>query len=260
MRKNWIYTGLVILLLAAGCGPSQEEKASVRLKQARILLEQHDTTGALLHIDSMRMLYPKATYALNGAQNLKREIHWAVYQRKQLELDSTEAGIARFMPLFIAGKGEFERVVTYTHRKQVAEENLSRSYLRAEVTENGDLVLVSQYFGNHPVGHTSVKVYEGDLEAYTDTVIGEDNGNFQGGFLGARWERVTFRKEVNRKVAALIADNPGKRFRILFSGAGKYVIFLEPKDEVAIRDAYRLSVLIKKRQQLEEEINRLDIR
>lgn len=255
--------GLIILLatiLAIGCGPSEEEKASAKLQQVRMLLQEQDTIGALLQIDSMVLLYPKAAYALNGAQNLKREIHWNLYQLKQAELDSTVAWIARLTNGFIKGKGEFERFATYTHKRQIPEQNLSRSYLKAEVTENGDLILVSQYVGKQPVNHTSVRISEGDLEAFTDTVPRGDAANYQGGFLGARWERVTYRNEVNRRVAALVAANPGKKFKLTFSGTGQYVVFLEQTDKTAIREAYELSVLIRRRQQLEKEIKGLDIR
>ena len=259
-EMNWKYTGLALLLMVAGCGPSQEERAAAKLKQARMFLAQHDTVSALLHLDSIAGLYPKAAYALNGAQNLKKEIHWDIFQRKQIELDSARAGIARLAERFVMGKGEFERIASYTHKKQIAEENMSRSYLKAEVTEKGDLILVSQYYGSPYINHTSIRVYDGDLEAVTDTIPQGSPDIYKGGFLGARWERVTFRHEGNRRVAALVAANHGKKFKVMFSGTGKYVVFLEQADETAIREAYLLSEWIRRRQQLEREIAGLDIR
>lgn len=258
--KGWLVV-LVAVILAVGCGPSQEEMASSRLRVARAYLEQSDTTTALIQIDSILMLHPKAAVSCNAASNLRREIHWDIYLRKQLAIDSVKIRIARLESSFILTKGEFERTSRYVHRRQIPEENLSRSFLRADVTPTGDLILTSQFYGSGRISHRQVRVYDGKLEAFTDTVATGSADIYHGNFLGTTWERVTFRGGREMEVAPFISANSRLKLKMAFLGKGNsYAIVMEERDKQAVRESVDLAMAIRELKTLEQEVAVLMIR
>ncbi|MBP7504626.1 MAG: hypothetical protein KA780_04215 [Prolixibacteraceae bacterium] len=263
-RSDRMVTGWIVLLALLwlwGCGPTEEEKASARLRMARVILQGGDTTAALLHLDSVLMWHPKAAVSGNAATNLRREIHWDIYQRKQLALDSARARIARLERSFVLTQGEFERTPRYVHQRQIPEENLSRSYLRADVTPAGEVVLTSQYYGSGRLAHQRIRVWEGEQEAFTDTVPLESADVYHGSFLGTTWERVTFRSGREDGMAPFIVAHAGKRLKMAFLGKGsQYVIFLEERDIKAIGEAVELAAALREEKKLTMEISRLHIR
>lgn len=250
---------LILLLagafLAASCGPSEEEKAAFRLKQIRNFLSVQDTASALVHLDSIPLLHPKATITVNAAKNLKREVYWEILQRRQVALDSVTALITRLQENFVYTKGEFEKSGRYIHARQQPEQNLSRSFLRAEVLENGELVMVSQLVGMSGIRHDQVRVYDGDLEAKTDFVPVGSADQYSGGFLGSGWERVTFRNGKENGVTEFIAGHAGLKLKAAFLGKGSYVIFLEESDKKAFREAFSLSRALIQQNKLRKEIS-----
>jgi hypothetical protein len=90
MRVSFHFPILIFVVLMVACGPSQEEKARVKLNLAKALLERQDTTNALLHLDSIAALYPEAVYSVNAAKNLLNEVHFSLLQKKETELDSLQ--------------------------------------------------------------------------------------------------------------------------------------------------------------------------
>ncbi len=84
MKFSIQYITLIFILFITACGPSDEDLARVKLNMAKSLLEKQDTTSALLQLDSISALYPKAVYSANAAKNLKNEINFDVLQRKKL--------------------------------------------------------------------------------------------------------------------------------------------------------------------------------
>jgi hypothetical protein len=249
----------MVLYMAASCGPSREERAAFMLKQARNSLMLQDTASALLMLDSIPRLHPRALYSVGAAMNLKREILWEIQKRKQVSLDSVEAEIRNLQANFVFSRGEFERSGRYTHSRLLPERNLSRSYLKPEVTEKGDLVLVSQLVGSR-INHTRIRVYDGDLECRSDSVPAGSADYYGSSFLGRGWERVTFRNGRENGVIEFIASNGGNNLKTAFLGKGSVVIFLEEGDRKAIGDTYALALLIRQRNQLHQEIGSLQIR
>lgn len=259
-RAGYFLLG-VLMVVTAACGPSEEEKASSRLKVARALLHTSDTAGALLHIDSVITLHPRAAYSVNAATNLRREIQWDIYQRKQVALDSARAAVARLEPDFNLTRGEFERTSRYVHRRQIPEENLQRSWLRADVLPSGELVLTSQFYGSQRLNHHRIRVYDGDLEAFTDSVAAGSADIYHGNFMGVTWERVTFREGRESDVAPFIAAHSGQKLKMAFLGRrSSHVIFLEERDKKAIAQSAALAQALRDLKRLEQEIAALQIR
>ncbi|MEZ5104853.1 MAG: hypothetical protein R2757_10180, partial [Draconibacterium sp.] len=70
MKLTIYFVMAVFTFSIVSCGPSDENKARVKLTLAKNLLEKQDTTLALLQLDSISKLYPEAVYSINAAKNM----------------------------------------------------------------------------------------------------------------------------------------------------------------------------------------------
>lgn len=258
MRCHWLFL-LIVLPFLSGCGPSLEERAAIRIGLARQLLERQDTLAAMQQLDSIQILFPGAPVAVRSAQALTRELHWDIFHRKQVELDTVNLIIDRLMSHFDSEKNEWQRYRVYVHMLQNLQQRGSHSFLMAEVDEKGNLTLISNFSGGWPY-HTRVKVSDGVTEAVTDSVAVGDSYHHQGMFLDARWERITFRDGRENGVIGWIAGNAGKKIKITFVGRQSAVVWLEERDQSAIRESFELASALRKRQILTAEINSLQLK
>lgn len=114
------------------------------------------------------------------------------------------------------------------------------------MTPAGEVVLTSQYYGSGRLAHQRIRVWEGEQEAFTDTVPLESADVYHGSFLGTTWERVTFRSGREDGMAPFIVAHAGKRLKMAFLGKGsQYVIFLEERDIKAIGEAVELAAALR---------------
>lgn len=259
IQMNKVYTifSIFILLFLISCGPSQEERGRTRLNFARTLLQQNDTANALLHLDSIATLLPKAAYSINAAKNLKKEILWEILQQKGNQLDTIRIKIIELERNFNTEKTQFDRYMQYLHKRQTWDRSWNRSYIQILLNERGDLSLVSNYNGAEWLNHTGLRVYDQGLSARTDSVgIGEVD-NHRSDFLESKWEKVTYRNGRDNGVIEFIAENAHLRLKAVFLGRRLHFIVLEDFDKKAVQDALALSKAIKFRNQLEIEIKQL---
>ena len=257
MRKESIFLTLFVIRLLCSCGPTDEDRARVRMNFVQQLLQQHDTLNALAHLDSIPRLYPKAVYSANAAQNLRNEIVYQLLKQKISALEVTEKSIPQLSSVFEAEKTEFDRYSQYTHKRQRTDNSWDRSFLRVNLDERGEISLTSYYFGNQWLDHTAIRVYDqGDAAKTTEVALGSVD-NHHSGFMETKLEKVTYRGEKNLEVIQFIASNTGRRLKAAFIGKRNYYIVLEEFDKSAFRDAILLSEALKKKTTLEKEIKAL---
>jgi hypothetical protein len=253
--KHWIFftvTGLVLLF--AACGPSDEDKARTKLNFAKVLLEKQDTTAALLQLDSILKLFPKAPYSLNAAKNLMTEINFELLHRREAELDTIKLRIAVLENSFVKEKTEFDRYTQYIHKRQTFQRAWNRSFIQVHLDERGELYLSSNYHGKNPINHVGLRVYDGGHDAKTDSIPLGDPNNHQSDFMEFKWEKVSYRNGKDNGVIEFIANHADRRLKAVFLGKGQYYIILEEFDKVAVKDALALSKAIKSKNELEKEI------
>jgi hypothetical protein len=253
--KHWIFftvTGLVLLF--AACGPSDEDKARTKLNFAKVLLEKQDTTAALLQLDSILKLFPKAPYSLNAAKNLMTEINFELLHRREAELDTIKLRIAVLENSFVKEKTEFDRYTQYIHKRQTFQRAWNRSFIQVHLDERGELYLSSNYHGKNPINHVGLRVYDGGDDAKTDSIPLGDPNNHQSDFMEFKWEKVSYRNGKDNGVIEFIATHANRRLKAVFLGKGQYYIILEEFDKVAVKDALALSKAIKSKNELEKEI------
>ncbi len=245
---------LVLVILVISCGPTAEEKASTRLRHAQMLLEKNDTTSALLHLDSIPRLFPKAEYAVNAAKNLKGEVEFDLLHRKEALLDSLILKIADLEKPFEKEKTEIDRFTQYIHKRQNFARAWNRSFIQVHLDERGEIYLSSNYHGKSWLNHTGLRVYDQGLDAKTEEIPVGNVDNHRSDFMDYVWEKVTYRDGKDNGVMEFIATNSARNLKAVFLGKEYYYIVLESYDKQAVIDALALSKALKQKRMLETEI------
>jgi hypothetical protein len=246
-----------LVLFFVSCGPSQEDRARVKLNRARVYLQNRDTANALLELDSISILYTKAPYATEAANVLKNEIQWDILRRLRSERDSVHSVIGELEKNFIREKTEYDRYARYTHKRQQFDNRWDKSYLRVILDERGMIWFSSNYFGEEFIHHTAVRVYDGPDQAKTETVEAGDVNNHRSDFMDGKWEKVTYREGKENNVIEFIANHTERRLKAVFLGERYYYIVLEEYDKRVFQEALRFSEALKKQHRLEDAIKRL---
>lgn len=257
MKISAQYLLLLVLIIFVSCGPSDEDKARVKIDLAKNLLAQSDTTEAIRQLDSIPKLYPEAVYSANAAKNLLQEVRFQVMQRKEAELDSVNILVAELEKSFVKEKTEFDRYTQYIHKRQTFKRAWDRSYIQVHLDERGELYLSSNYHGENWLDHTGLRVYDSGDDAKTDNIPIGSPDNHRSDFMEAKWEKVSYRNGKDNGVIEFIANNVDRNLKAVFLGNEYYYIILETYDKEAVRDALALSKAIKKRKKLEQEIKSL---
>ncbi|MCF8364081.1 MAG: hypothetical protein K9G70_15830 [Prolixibacteraceae bacterium] len=257
MRIGFHITAFLLAIMIVACGPSDEDKARTKLRQAQSLLEKNDTTAALRHLDSIPRMYPKADYAVNAAEDLSREIQFDLLHRKENQLDSLKVKITELEKPFEKEKTEFDRYAQYIHNRQNFDRAWDRSYIQAHLDERGEIYLSSNYHGEDWLDHVALRVYDRGDDAKTDTIPLGDPNNHRSDFMEAKWEKVSYRNGKDNGVMEFIANNADRNLKAVFLGKEYYYIILETYDKQAVKDALALSGALKRESKLESEIQSL---
>ncbi|MEL7586746.1 MAG: hypothetical protein AAGU19_08525 [Prolixibacteraceae bacterium] len=256
MKLKRIYIGL-LCMLAIACGKSEKELASGKLLLAESLYQKGDTVGALAQADSIGILYRGALQEINAASQLKRKIYGDLLYRRQDELDTLEKTISVLENNFLSEKNDFDRHVSYVHKKQDPERRWNKSFIQVHPDGKGNLSISSNYYGDTWLDHTGIRVYDGDLQAKTDTVALTSVLNHHSEFLKTKWEKVTYVGDAGRQVIDFIASHSDRKLKAVFLGKRHYYIILEEYDKQAIIDGLNLSAALKRRIVLQKEITEL---
>lgn len=257
MRFSIYILTIITVFALISCGPSDEEKARVKMELAKSLLAKQDTANALIQLDSIQKLYPEAIYSSNAAKNLVNEINFDLMQRDESELDSVKVKITDLEKSFVKEKTDYDRYTQYIHKRQTFERAWDRSYIQVHLDERGDISLSSNYHGKNWLNHVALRVYDQGDDAMTDTIPLNSPYNHHSEFMEWKWEKVTYRNGADNGVIEFIANNVNRRLKAVFLGKEYYYIILEDYDKVAVRDALALSKALKKRTKLEKEIQAL---
>ncbi|WP_321368709.1 hypothetical protein [uncultured Draconibacterium sp.] len=257
MKISVQYLLLLVLIIFVSCGPSDEDKARVKIDLAKNLLVKNDTAAAINQLDSIAKLYPEAVYSANAAKNLLQEVRLEVMQRKEAELDSVKLQVAELEKSFVKEKTEFDRYTQYIHKRQTFKRAWDRSYIQVHLDERGELYLSSNYHGGNWLDHTGLRVYDSGDDAKTEKIPIGTPDNHRSDFMEAKWEKVSYRNGKDNGVIEFIANNVDRNLKAVFLGNEYYYIILETYDKEAVRDALALSKAIKKRNKLEQEVKSL---
>ena len=238
-------SAILALSLLAGCDDGGEKEAQVRLQKAEAALQQDNFSEAKLQIDSIKMLHPKAFEArkqgikLMQQVDLKEQQKTLVYldslmQVKQLQLDSIKGN-------FVLEKDTaYQEIGNWFYPTQVVEKNVGRSFLRAQVSELGEMSLTSIYCAGGKLNHTSVKVSVG--ETFAETPMTKDS--YTTTDLGRTIEKADYKLGEDGGVAGFIVTNADKNIQLTFIGDKTWRTAMQKNDRKAFVELTELARIL----------------
>ena len=238
-------SAILALSLLAGCGDGGEKEAQVRLQKAEAALQQDNFSEAKLQIDSIKVLHPKAFEArkqgikLMQQVDLKEQQKTLVYldsmmQVKQLQLDSIKGN-------FVLEKDTaYQEIGNWFYPTQVVEKNVGRSFLRAQVSELGEMALTSIYCAGGKLNHTSVKVSVGDTFAETP----QTKDSYTTTDLGRTIEKADYKVGEDGGVAGFIVANADKNIQLTFIGDKTWRTAMQKNDRKAFVELTELARIL----------------
>ena len=233
MKKIGLSAILALSLLAA-CGDGGEKEARIRLQKAEAALQQNRFGEAKLQIDSIKILYPKAFEARKQGIRLMQQVELneqprtldyldSAMQVRQLQLDSVRG---RFV---LEKDTAYQDTGNWFYPTQVVEKNVGRSFLRAQVSEQGEMSLTSIYCAGGKLNHTSVKVSVGDT--FAETPMSKDS--YTTTDLGRTIEKADYKVGEDGGVAGFIVANADKNIRLTFVGDKTWRTTMQQNDRKA---------------------------
>ncbi len=253
MKKIGLSVFLAALVLT-GCGDGGEKQAQQFLKKAEQALSQEKFNEAKLQIDSIKILYPKAFEARKQGIKLMQQVDLKEQGKTLLYLDSAmqvkQAQLDSIKGNFVLEKDTaYQDIGNYFYPTQVVEKNLGRSFLRAQVSELGEMSLTSIYCAGGKLNHTSVKVSVGELFAETpmstDSYVTVD--------LGKTIEKADYKLGEDGGVSAFVVANQDKNIQLHFIGDKTYRTAMHPNDRKAIAALTDLACILSSMEEIRKQ-------
>ena len=244
MKKTGLSALLALAILTA-CGDGGEKEAQIRLQKAEAALQQENFSEAKLQIDSIKVLYPKAFEArkqgikLMQQVDLKEQGKTLAYLDRMMQVKRTQLDAIKGN--FVLEKDTaYQEIGNWFYPTQVVEKNVGRSFLRAQVSELGEMSLTSIYCAGGKLNHTSVKVSVGDTFAETpmskDSYITTD--------LGCTIEKADYKVGEDGGVVGFIVANQDKNIQLTFIGDKTYRTAMQKNDRKAIAELTELARIL----------------
>jgi len=248
------------LLISCNSREKQERLADIRLKNIEQLISNNSLNAAKIQIDSIHLLFPRLVNKRRIAAALEdtivrressRTLAYcdSILPKKQHEADSIQKNF-RFEKDKI-----YQETGNYIYKTQQVESNTNRIYLKAYVSENADLFLISNYCGGK-LEHTTVEVASNELFAHTDTIDTSDPNYHSFTDGGMRWEVVTFKNDAGKDVASFVAQYTTKQIKVILHGKKNYIYYLADSDKKAILETYHFWIVKKDVVGLQKEIKK----
>ena len=247
---------LLVIIVSAGCGPSQEELADRKLQEAVALRDSGKYNIARLKLDTLMSEYGDLPGKVAEARKVLEEIKERELKRSLEYLDSMiaekEKELEPLLKNFIRSE-EYGTEPILIHRRQRPENSYNRSFIRAHLNPKGEFYISSRYFGEKWIKHNQIKVYNAGESVTSEKVPEEslNNRRFEDG--GNKWEIVNYMDGADNGIINFIASNADKPLKVQFIGEGYYYIVMERFDKEAIRDGYETSFVLQELAGLREE-------
>ncbi len=256
----------IMTLICASClliaCNNVEEKATLKLNEARTAYEAGNYSEAKLQIDSIKILYPKAYDTRRQGIYLMQDIELAEQEKTITYLDSVlnekQKELETLKSEFILEKDTaYQRIGHYLTPAQVIERNLHRSYLRFQTDETGKMSMTSIYCGSYNIHHTSVKVTAPDGN-FAETPASQDS--YETADLGEQIEKADYKLGEDGGVIGFIAANKDKNLRVEYKGDRTYITNMMPADRKAAADIHALSNLLSSITRIKQNIEEAQLK
>lgn len=241
-----------VALMMLGCSligcTDIEKQADVKLQEAKTAFQQGNFDLAKQLIDSIKVLYPKAFDTRHASLALQREVELAeqnkLVQDIDQELKEHQQTISDMQDLFVLEKdAEYQRIGNYMAKSQTVENNLHRSFLRFQVSEEGKLSMTSIYCGAGNIHHTAVKVTAPDGSS-VETPNSKDS--YETTDMGERIEKADYKYGEDGGVIDFIAAHQDENLKVQFIGDKSYNTTMTPADRAAAASISKLATSLNK--------------
>lgn len=244
----------LIMVLLASCG-QEEKKASDLLMRAEQSYSSANYNEAKMQIDSIRNLYPKVFDVRKKAIILKQQVELKEQQISLEYLDSMmtikKILLDSMKVAFVLEKDTaYQEIGNYFYPTQIVEKNIGRTFLRACVSERGEMSITSIYCAGGSLNHTSVKVSSKDAFAQTpaspDVYVTTD--------LGKKIEKADYKLGADGGVIGfIIANKDAKSLKLEFIGDRTYKTVMYSQDIKAIVELSKLAQVLLSIEEIKKE-------
>lgn len=244
----------LIMVLLASCS-QEEKKASDLLMRAEQSYSSANYNEAKMQIDSIRNLYPKVFDVRKKAIRLKQQVELMEQQISLEYLDSMmtvkKILLDSMKVAFVLEKDTaYQEIGNYFYPTQIVEKNIGRTFLRACVSERGEMSITSIYCAGGSLNHTSVKVSSKDAFAQTpaspDVYVTTD--------LGKKIEKADYKLGADGGVIGfIIANKDAKSLKLEFIGDRTYKTVMYSQDIKAIVELSKLAQVLLSIEEIKKE-------
>ncbi len=255
--KTKILLYLSCALFVVSC--TNEKAARRRLALAEEIFKSGELNNAKLHVDSIKILFPKEFGVQREGLTLMRKIELIEQQRNihfcdsMLQVRLTEVEPLK-KPLVLQKDTVYEEIGTWISRLQTVERNIKRSYIRSGVNELGEMYIASVFYGKGPLNHTGIRVSAGDEIVETEAIPFDGGSNYRFTDLEMTSEIVTYKRPKDNGVIDLIYRNADKRIKVQYTGGRPYTIYMDDQAKKAVKDIYELAIVLTDIERLKKEI------
>lgn len=243
-----------LLLVLSSCN-QDEKNAGELLQRAEASFSASNFSEAKMQIDSIRTLYPKAFEARKAAIKLMQQIDLEEQNRSLAYLDSVmavkQASLDSIKGNFVLEKDTaYQEVGNYFYPTQVVEKNIGRTFLRACVSEKGEMSLTSIYCAGGNIHHNAVKVSSGD--AFAQTLASVDS--YETTDLGRAIEKADYKLGADGGVIGfIVANRDAKSLKLEFIGDKTYRTVMYSNDIKAIAQVSDLARILLSMEEIRKE-------
>lgn len=246
MKKSlFSITIFLASLLFTSCTDSNSEQANKYLSHIQDLSNNGNFEEALLKIDSIQVLYPKAFDEIKKGLAYKQEVRRAMNEKQIANCDSL---IAIYSPqidsvkkLFVLNQNKEYQDKGIFVPKTVNSNVLNSNMLRSGVNEDGTVYLESVYLGGQL--HDIVRVSSKDKQFAESLPITDDGLNFRFSNLGKQYEVIKVMPVHNNGLIEFISSS-SQPLTVTLKGKNTVSYPLSNIQRKAIVDSYTLSKLI----------------
>lgn len=243
-----------LLLVLSSCN-QDEKNAGELLQRAEASFSASNFSEAKMQIDSIRTLYPKAFEARKAAIKLMQQIDLEEQNRSLTYLDSVmavkQASLDSIKGNFVLEKDTaYQEVGNYFYPTQVVEKNIGRTFLRACVSEKGEMSLTSIYCAGGNIHHNAVKISSGDAFAQTPASV----DSYETTDLGRAIEKADYKLGADGGVIGfIVANRDAKSLKLEFIGDKTYRTVMYSNDIKAIAQVSDLARILLSMEEIRKE-------
>ena len=244
---------IAIMLVAISCN-SNKKKAKDYLYIAEQALEENNFEVAKTHIDSIKILFPKAFDDIRAGFDLMQDIRKAENRRNIAYIDSMiNVTIDKFNEQrknfdFVRDKN-YQEFGNYIPKLTPSSSTLEQNTLRSGVGEKGVLYLESILSGLN-INHSKIKASTPDGSYAESLTVTADGLNYKITTRNKTYEIVRFFGNDENGVAEFIYTFQESPITINYIGRRSYSKTLYKNEKKAIAQAFALSKTILERQNL----------